>query len=421
MVMTSAAVARKDFVQTDLGIFPSDWRIVTLNAITTMMTNGFVGAATKHYAENENGILYIQGYNVEANSFNFHGIKYVTEHFHRNHKKSSLRTNDLLTVQTGDVGLTTIVPPTLEGSNCHALIISRFDQKKVSPKYVSYYLNSSIGRARLRLIETGTTMKHLNVSDMLQFELPIPATRQEQEAIAEALSDADLLIESLEALIAKKRAIKQGAMQDLLSGRKRLPGFAQVWERTTLGSQARIQRGASPRPIDDPIWFDDNSSIGWVRISDVTSSGMFLLETSQRLSDAGVRKSRFVPSESLIMSICATVGRPIITKLDVCIHDGFVVFDEIRGNRDFLYYILQSIEPEWSRHGQTGSQMNLNTGLIQRTELDLPPDVNEQEQIARILRDVDESIARLELRLNKALMIKQAMMQELLMGRIRLV
>ena len=121
------------------------------------------------------------------------------------------------------------------------------------------------------------------------------------------------------------------------------------------------------------------------------------------------------------MSICATVGRPVITEIDVCIHDGFVVFDKVEINKHFLYYILKSIEDDWSRHGQTGSQMNLNTGLINRTEVPLPSSSEEQALIAAILTDMDKELAALQGKLSKAIQIKQGMMQELLTGRTRLV
>jgi len=409
------------YKQTAVGLIPEDWEIHTLDSLTVLMTNGFVGTPTRHYAAYDNGVLYIQGYNVEENSFNFHGVKYVTEDFHRANTKSCLRSGDLLTVQTGDVGLTTIVHDHLAGSNCHALIISRFDMRRVAPKFISFYLNSTPGRSRLRLIETGTTMKHLNVGDMLHFSVPLPPTKAEQEAIAEALSDADALIESLEELLTKKRQIKQGAMQELLTGKRRLPGFSGEWEVKRLEDIAVIQRGASPRPIDSPIWFDENSSTGWVRISDVTRSGMYLWETKQRLSPLGVQNSRPVSRGSLIMSICATVGRPIITEINVCIHDGFVVFDNLHVDKFFIYYVLNAIEGDWSRHGQTGSQMNLNTELINKTEVVLPPTTAEQTAIASILSDMGAEIAALEAKLAKAHQIKQGMMQELLTGRIRLV
>ena len=208
------------YKNTEVGTIPKDWNVQPLGAITLVMTNGFVGTATSHYTTND-GVLYIQGYNVEENSFNFHGIKYVTKRFHKTHMKSCLRGGDVLTVQTGDVGLTTVVPDELAGSNCHALIISRFDRDKAASRFVSYYLNSEPGRGRLRLIETGTTMKHLNVGDMLHFLVPVPP-RDEQDVIARVLSDMDAEIEAIEAKLVKARQIKQGMMQVLLTGRIRL-------------------------------------------------------------------------------------------------------------------------------------------------------------------------------------------------------
>jgi type I restriction enzyme S subunit len=264
-------------------------------------------------------------------------------------------------------------------------------------------------------------MPKINRVELADFNFPCPPTKIEQEAIAEALSDADALIEALEQLVAKKRQLKQGTMQELLTGKRRLPGFSGQWEMRTLGELASIQRGASPRPIDSPIWFDENSSVGWVRISDVTKSKMYLRETMQRLSQLGIQHSRPVSQGSLIMSICATVGRPIITMLDTCIHDGFVVFDSLRCDQYFLYYILSSIESDWSRHGQTGSQMNLNTGLINRTEVSVPAMIEEQTAIAQILTDMDAEITELETKLAKSRAVKQGMMQQLLTGKIRLV
>ena len=193
------------------------------------------------------------------------------------------------------------------------------------------------------------------------------------------------------------------------------------WTTRTLGELSRsVTRGASPRPIDSPEWFDERSMIGWVRISDVTKSGRYLVETTQRLSDAGVRNSRFVPSGSLIMSICATVGRPIETRIDVCIHDGFVVFDRPAVDQSFLYYVLTELEPRWSSKGQTGSQMNLNTGLIKGTKIAIPSKEDEQRAIAAALSDVDALLAKLDQLIAKKRDIKQAAMQQLLTSKKRL-
>ncbi len=290
----------------------------------------------------------------------------------------------------------------------------------VSEKFASYlFRHCQHTGVFARIALQTTSVAHLGGSRFERLRLAWP-TETEQCAIAEALSDVDGLLGGLDRLIAKKRDLKQAAMQQLLTGQTRLPGFHGEWEVKRLGEIAKIQRGASPRPIDSPVWFDDNSKVGWVRISDVTCAGMFLLETTQRLSPLGVKHSRPVAAGSLIMSICATVGRPIITQIDVCIHDGFVVFDNLEADQRFLYYFLKWIEPEWSKHGQTGSQMNLNTGLINGTRISLPP-VPEQTAIAEVLSEMDGELAVLEQRREKTLTLKQAMMQELLTGRTRLV
>ena len=207
------------------------------------------------------------------------------------------------------------------------------------------------------------------------------------------------------------------------------PGYKQTelgvipidWDVVSLSQTAkRITRGASPRPIDSPVWFDSRSSTGWVRISDVTRSGRYLTETTQRLSEAGIRHSRPVQSGSLIMSICATVGRPIETRIDTCIHDGFVVFDQPTVNQSFLYHVLVAQEPRWTKHGQTGSQMNLNTGLINGCLVALPTTDTEQRAIATALSDVDALLVALELLIAKKRDLKQASMQQLLTGQNRL-
>jgi len=192
------------------------------------------------------------------------------------------------------------------------------------------------------------------------------------------------------------------------------------WEVRALGDISDIYRGASPRPIESPIWFDEKSQIGWVRISDVTKSKRRLQETTQKLSELGVRHSRFVPKGSLIMSICASVGKPVVTDIDVCIHDGFVVFERQRILQDFLYHSLKALESGWSKSGQTGSQMNLNTGIINPTKIPFPPTKAEQEAIAKALSDADALIESLEQLIAKKRLIKQGAMQELLTGKKRL-
>lgn len=120
------------------------------------------------------------------------------------------------------------------------------------------------------------------------------------------------------------------------------------------------------------------------------------------------------------MSICATVGRPIETRIDSCIHDGFVVFDQPSIDQSFLYHVLSALEPTWSKRGQTGSQMNLNTGLINGCLVALPPSEAEQRAIATALSDVDALLEGLTRLIAKKRDLKRATMQQLLTGQTRL-
>ncbi|WQW49493.1 restriction endonuclease subunit S [Helicobacter pylori] len=192
------------------------------------------------------------------------------------------------------------------------------------------------------------------------------------------------------------------------------------WQRVRLGDIAEIKRGASPRPIENPKWFCTNSNVGWVRISDISKSSRFLYKTAQKLSKKGIEKSRFIKQNSLIMSMCATIGKPIITKIDTCIHDGFVVFENPKIDLNYLYYFLCYIEKEWLESGQQGSQVNLNVDLIKNKEVFCPKNLNEQIAIANVLSDVDHYLCSLDALILKKESVKKALSFELLSQRKRL-
>ncbi|WP_231203604.1 restriction endonuclease subunit S [Helicobacter pylori] len=192
------------------------------------------------------------------------------------------------------------------------------------------------------------------------------------------------------------------------------------WQRVRLGDIAEIKRGASPRPIENPKWFCDNSNVGWVRISDISKNSRFLYKTAQKLSKKGIEKSRLIKQNSLIMSMCATIGKPIITKIDTCIHDGFVVFENPKIDLNYLYYFLCYIEKEWLESGQQGSQVNLNVDLIKNKEVFYPKDLNEQIAIANILSALDRYLCALDALILKKEGVKKALSFELLSQRKRL-
>jgi len=186
------------------------------------------------------------------------------------------------------------------------------------------------------------------------------------------------------------------------------------WEAVRINQICKVRRGASPRPIGDPSYFSDTGR-GWVRIIDVTSSYKYLKSTTQYLSPKGESKSVKVNPGDLIMSICATIGRPIIVDMSACIHDGFVWFSELSKhvNTEYLFYILQSKEKDFVSRRQTGTQGNLNTTIVGRTTIPLPP-FFEQQKISEILSTVDEAIQKTDEAIQKTERLKKSLMQELL-------
>jgi type I restriction enzyme, S subunit len=157
----------------------------------------------------------------------------------------------------------------------------------------------------------------------------------------------------------------------------------QHWETKAIKWETPVFRGASPRPIDDPNYFDDEGEYAWVRIADVTASGMYLTETTQRLSDLGDALSVRLQPGALFLSIAGTVGKPCIAGIKCCIHDGFVYFPDWRGDTKFLYYIFASGEP-YKGLGKFGTQLNLNTDTVGSIRIGVPP-LLEQRAIANFL------------------------------------
>lgn len=190
------------------------------------------------------------------------------------------------------------------------------------------------------------------------------------------------------------------------------------WKVVKLGDIATIQRGASPRPIADSKWFSETSKIGWVRISDVSRAKKFLNFTEQYVSDDGVKNSRYIEIGNIIMSICATIGKPIYTNIPVCIHDGFIVFTNLTSNKFFMYYYLQLNENKWYRYGQPGSQINLNTEIVNNETIALPP-LKEQEKIADILTTWDNAITKQEQLIEQKRVFKKGIMQQIFSQKLR--
>ena len=212
----------------------------------------------------------------------------------------------------------------------------------------------------------------------------------------------ELLQEKRTALIT--RAVTRGLdpnfpMKD--SGVEWLGEVPAHWEVKKIKRLCIVRRGASPRPIDDPIYFDDEGEYSWVRIADVTASDRYLELTTQRLSRLGKSKSvRLEPGE-LFLSIAATVGKPIVTRIKCCIHDGFVYFVGLREDREYLFFVFSCGEA-YKGLGKLGTQLNLNTDTIGDISVTVPQP-HEQQAIVQFLDNETAKIDALIVRIHQAI------------------
>lgn len=175
------------------------------------------------------------------------------------------------------------------------------------------------------------------------------------------------------------------------SGVEWLGQVPEHWVVLSIKRLSPVQRGASPRPIDDPKYFDDEGEYAWVRIADVSASSGVLAESTQRLSALGSSLSVKLNPGELFVSIAGTVGKPCITAIKACIHDGFVYFPLLSVAPKFLYRIFEAGQC-YAGLGKWGTQLNLNTDSIGSIQVALPP----SEETSAILRFLDRETSKID-------------------------
>jgi type I restriction enzyme, S subunit len=274
-----------------------------------------------------------------------------------------------------------------------------------SPQVNAAFLLNVIAlqKPQIGSLATKTAVPYLNKNNCNSIHIQLPPVA-EQDAIAEALSDADTLIESLEQLATKKRQLKQGAMQELLTGKKRLPGFSGEWEVKRLGEIAHVKTGG--RNNQDKI--EEGEYPFFVRSATVERINSYSYDCEAIL----------VPGEGGIGNIFHYIrGRFDVHQRVYAITQ----FSTETSGRFVYFYMAEKFGTHAMQNSVKATVDSLRLPMFQNFELVMPPTIEEQTAIAAILSDMDDEIAALEAKLAKARQIKQGMMQELLTGRIRLV
>ena len=258
----------------------------------------------------------------------------------------------------------------------------------------------------------GTSIKGITKGELIAKMVSVP-TKSEQVQIGCFFRNLDRLItlhqRKCDLLCKAKKTLLQKMFpkNGETTPEIRFKGFTGAWEQRKLGELANIVRGASPRPIQDPKWFDDESDVGWLRIADVTEQDGRIHHLEQHISKLGQEKTRVLTEPHLLLSIAATVGKPVVNYVKTGVHDGFLIFLEPKFNRVFMFQWLEMFRPKWQKYGQPGSQVNLNSDLVKNQEIALPRE-EEQQKIGAYFAKLDHLITLHQHELEKLQNIKKS-------------
>jgi restriction endonuclease S subunit len=429
---------RDGYKRTEVGIIPTDWEVKPLHLLAERITVGIANAATHAYRDR--GVVMFRNQNIKPNHLDDRDVLHIDELFEQRYRNKRLKAGDLLTARTGYPGTTSIVPAGYDGAQTFTTLITRPRKSIIDPEYLCFFINSDAGQKFIEQSQAGGGQKNVNAGSLKFLNVALPPTKSEQEAIAEALSDADALIESLEQLLAKKRQIKQGAMQELLTGRTRLAGFKgksgyrqseagevpEDWEVKRVAEMGDVRagkalavRGTGPQR---PYLRTKNVFDGRIDVGDVLQMPM----TDAEFARYRLRHGDVLLNEGQSIEL---VGRSAMYRDEYpepcAIQNQLVRFRARQGvSGSFAAHVFRRCQTSgmFSKIAlQTTSVAHLGVSRFAKLPLPWPPSLAEQEAIAQALDDADAAIDSLEQLLSKKRQIKQGMMQELLTGRIRLV
>ena len=430
-------VVKEGYKMTEVGRIPRDWEVKRLGLCLAEQPKYGIGAAAVDYNFNLPTYLRITDINEEGVIVES-GLKSVDNIDASNYY---LEEGDIVLARTGaSVGKSYYYNS--ENRNfvyAGFLIKVRSNPEILLPSYLNAYLKTSSYWKWVNVMSMRSGQPGINSTEYALLQIPLPPTLTEQRAIATALSDVDALISGLDELIEKKKAVKQGAMQELLTGKTRLPGFEQEagyimtevgmvprdWEVKRLGlclaEQPKYGIGAAA--------VDYNFNLPtYLRITDIDEEGVIVESGLKSVDNIDASNYYLEEGDIVLARTGASVGKSYYYNSENrnFVYAGFLI--KVRSNPEILLpsylnaYIKTSRYWKWvnvmsMRSGQPG----INSTEYSLLQIPLPPTLTEQKAIANALSDMDSEIHALEDKRDKYKQIKQGMMQELLTGKIRLV
>ncbi len=402
---------RKGYKQTEVGVIPEDWEGKQLSDISEFITKGST-PTTYGFKWESDGVLFLRSECVGNNGLDLSQSMFISKTAHKALFRGEIKSGDMLITITGNVGRVVFLNNQFGHGNINQHIAKiRVVDNNTCPLFIYHFLSQNIYRKYFESIVTGQAYPQISLKQVRDAIIYFPPTKSEQTAIATALSDADALISSLEKLIVKKRAIKQGAMQELLRPKE-------GWEVKSLGEIAEVSTGNTP-PTRDL----DNYGLDYCFVSPIDLGQIkYIAHTEKKLSKKGFSISRKFPQNSILFTcIGSTIGKMGITCFEMTSNQQInAVFANNSYSTEYLYYYLNFISEQIKSSASEQALPMINKTEFQKVLIQLPSK-SEQTRIATILSDMDAEIAGLEEKLSKYKMVKQGMMQELLTGRARLI
>jgi type I restriction enzyme S subunit len=392
------------YKQTEVGVIPEHWDVANLGAVCEIFGRiGFRGYTEDDIVEKGKGAITISPSNIQDNKTDFAKCSYLSWPKYEESPEIKIYDGDILLVKTGSTfGKTAIVQNLNEKATLNPQVVV-LKKIRINNFFLGYMMGFETIQNQITSTIVGGAIPTLSQNLVAQFTLPVPRTTTEQDAIAGALIDVDALLGALDQLIAKKRDLKQAAMQQLLTGQTRLPSFHGEWEVKTVAELADVSKGTqlhSSETNDDGTYPHLNGGISASGFTHKSNTPGNTIAISEGGNSCGY--VQLVPKPFWCGGHCYAVAPKGIDKL-------------------FLYHALKG-----SQTAIMGLRVGSGLPNVQKTalaafKLRVPTDLPEQTAIAEVLSDMDAELAALEQRRDKTRALKQGMMQELLTGRTRLI
>ena len=423
-----SAGLRAGYKLTEVGVIPEEWEVACIGDVGAVVRGGSPRPAGDPRYFNGNFIPWLTVAaltNISENQLCVtETVGFLTEEGAKHSR--TLESGTLIVANSGaTLGVAKIL-----GMQCCANdgIAAVINHRAGNREFVCHYINSRTKHLR-DVVATGNGQPNLNTKLIREMKIPFPSAN-EQRAIAAALSDVDALLAKLDEFIAKKRDLKQAAMQQLLTGQTRLPGFSGEWEVKRLGDVGNCLRGVTYKG-DSDLWPHDTAHTKRLLRSNNVQNATVVITDIQYVNAERVSANQMLRANDIL--ICMANGsKALVGKAGLfSVQDGyeytFGAFmgcfrsNSVASNSAFMFFLFQTGRyRNYINNLLAGSSINnLSPSSIESLEFQIPP-MPEQTAIATILSDMDAELAALEARRDKTRALKQGMMQELLTGRIRL-